>query len=140
MSLALCPQVVSQAPQHFRSSKKQATCQSCFARQSTCSVVSLHSGMSRAVHPQEFSKVNVDHRHIPSGLPFHFSLSVASSVTERASPPRFQIISLCEKHPAYPALPGRKTNSTFPQKTHHQRHNPRSSSYCKHFCCCSIKD
>ena len=28
------------------------------------SVASLHSGMSRAVRPQEFSKVAVDHRHI----------------------------------------------------------------------------
>ena len=55
MSLALCLQVVSQASQHFRSSEKQATCEGCFARQSICSVVSLHSGMSRAVHPQEFS-------------------------------------------------------------------------------------
>ena len=61
MCLALCPQVVSQAPQHFRSSEKQATCEGCFTRQSICSVVSLHSGMSRAVHPQEFSKVHVDH-------------------------------------------------------------------------------
>jgi len=34
MSLALCPQVVvSQAPQHFRSSGKQATCEGCFSRQ-----------------------------------------------------------------------------------------------------------
>ena len=39
MSLALCPQVVSQASQHFRSSKKPATCESCFARQSICSVI-----------------------------------------------------------------------------------------------------
>ena len=29
MSLALCPQVVSQASQHFRSSEKQATCEGC---------------------------------------------------------------------------------------------------------------
>ena len=65
MSLALCLQVVSQAPQHFISSKKQATCEGCFAHQSVCSVISLHSGMSRAVHPQEFLKVDVDHRHIP---------------------------------------------------------------------------
>ena len=45
MSLALCLPVVSQAPQHFRSSEKQATCEGCFARQSICSVISLHSGM-----------------------------------------------------------------------------------------------
>ena len=32
MSLALCPQVVSQASQHFRSSEKQATYRGCFAR------------------------------------------------------------------------------------------------------------
>ena len=65
----VCPQAVSQAPQHFRSSEKQATCEGCFARQSVCSVVYLHSGMSRAVHPQEILKVDVDHRHIQSGLP-----------------------------------------------------------------------
>ena len=56
---------MSQASQHFRSSEKQATCEGCFARQSVCSVVSLHTGMSRAVHPQEFRKVDVDHRNIP---------------------------------------------------------------------------
>ena len=55
--LALCPHIVSRAPQHVISSETQATCDDCFARQSVCSVVSLHSGMSRAVHPQEFSKV-----------------------------------------------------------------------------------
>ena len=53
--LVLCPQIVSQAPQHFRSSETQATCDGCFVRQSVCSVISLHSGMSRAVYPQEFS-------------------------------------------------------------------------------------
>ena len=65
VSLALCPQVVSQAPQHFTSSETQATCDGCFARQSVCSAISLPSGMSRAVDPQKFSKVDVDHRHIP---------------------------------------------------------------------------
>ena len=34
MSLALCLQVVSQAPQHFRSFKMPATCNGCFACQS----------------------------------------------------------------------------------------------------------
>ena len=46
MSLALYPQVVSQALQHFRSPEKQATCEGCFAR----SVIFLHFCMSRAVH------------------------------------------------------------------------------------------
>ena len=41
MSLALCPQTVSQAPQHIRSSETQATCDSYFPRQSICSVVSV---------------------------------------------------------------------------------------------------
>ena len=78
MSLASCPHVVSQASQHFRSSEKQATCEGCFALQSICSVVSLHSGMSRAVHPQEFSNVDVDQSGLPIPL---FSFSVASSLT-----------------------------------------------------------
>ena len=34
-------------------------------RQCICSVISLHSGMFRAVHPQEFLKVDVVHWHIP---------------------------------------------------------------------------
>ena len=34
MSLALISQIVSQAPQHFGSSEKQAICEGCFARQS----------------------------------------------------------------------------------------------------------
>ena len=46
MPLALCPQVVSQSPHHFRSSEKQATCEGCFARQSIRSVISLRSGPS----------------------------------------------------------------------------------------------
>ena len=41
MSLALCPQVVSQASQHFRSSEKQATCEGCFARHSLSAFVSV---------------------------------------------------------------------------------------------------
>ena len=59
MSLALCPQVVSKVPKHFRPSEKQATSNGCFARQSICSVISLQPGISRAVHPQEFSKVGI---------------------------------------------------------------------------------
>ena len=71
MFLALCPQVVSQDPQHFRSSEMQATCDGCFACQSICSVVFLRSGMSRAVHTQEFSKVDVERCHASLGFPFH---------------------------------------------------------------------
>ena len=45
-------------------SETQTTCVRFFARQSVCSVVPLHSGMSRAVHPQGFPKVDVDQRHM----------------------------------------------------------------------------
>ena len=51
---------MSQAPQKFRCSEKQATCEGCFTRQSVYSVISLHFGMSRAVHPQ--IQVDVDHK------------------------------------------------------------------------------
>ena len=54
MSLAFYSQVVSQAPQKLRCSEKQAT------RQSIYSAISLHFGMSRAVHPQ--IQVDVDHK------------------------------------------------------------------------------
>jgi len=85
MSLALCPQVVSQAPQHFRSSEKKATCEGCFARQSICSVFSFLSGMSRAVLPRKFSKVDVDHGRIPAwtyhSLSFHLCSKLIESVT-----------------------------------------------------------
>ena len=47
MSLALCPQVMSRAPQHFRSSEMQTTFEGCFAHWSICLVISHHSGMSR---------------------------------------------------------------------------------------------
>ena len=51
MSLVLRRQVVSQDPQHVRSSETQPACDGCFACQSTCSVISFDSGMSRTVHP-----------------------------------------------------------------------------------------
>ena len=60
VSLALCQQVVSQALQHFRSSKTQAICDDCFAQQSICSSISLHSGMSTGVF-----EADVDCWHIP---------------------------------------------------------------------------
>ena len=75
-SLALGPQLVSQAPRLFRSFETQATCDGCFARQSFCLVISFHSGVFGAVHAQEFSNVG-------SGLPFHFLLFVASSLSLR---------------------------------------------------------
>ena len=56
MPLALCPRVVSQALQHFRSSEQQATCDGRFARQSVCSVISFHSGMFSAVHLLAFRR------------------------------------------------------------------------------------
>ena len=56
MSSALCPQAVSQAPQHFRSSERQTTCDGCFARQLICSVISLHSSIPRAEQPTGVSE------------------------------------------------------------------------------------
>ena len=77
MSLALCPQVVSQAPQHFRSSETQATCEGLL-----CPPVcllghfpSLRLVRVRAIHRQEFLKVDIDHWHIPiwtAHSTFHF--------------------------------------------------------------------
>ena len=45
LSLPLCPQVVSQTLQHFRSSETPTTCGSCFSRQSVWSDISLHSAV-----------------------------------------------------------------------------------------------
>ena len=47
--LALRPLVVSLVPRHFTSSERQATCEVCFAGHCICSIISLHSGMSKAV-------------------------------------------------------------------------------------------
>ena len=76
-SLAFCPQVVSQAaPQHFRPSEKQATCEGCFARQFLCSVISLHSDMSRAASTPTgvFQGGCRPSTHSSLGLLFHLSL------------------------------------------------------------------
>ena len=61
VALALCLQVVSQVPQHFRDSETQAACDSCFSHWPVCSVISLHSGMSRARHPQVLLNTDVEH-------------------------------------------------------------------------------
>ena len=50
MSFALCSQ-------HLRSSETQATCDGCFTGKSIDSVISLHSSMSRAGHPQVFRRL-----------------------------------------------------------------------------------
>ena len=55
----------------------EATCNGCFARQFTCSVISFDSGMARTVHSQEALKIHVEHCH--TGFPCYFSLCVASS-------------------------------------------------------------
>ena len=47
------------------SSETKATVMVAFARQSICSVISLDSGMSIAVQPLEFSKVDVPNWHMP---------------------------------------------------------------------------
>ena len=54
MSLALCQQVVSQAPQHFRSSKMQAICDGCFA-----SSLSAWSFPLTLAHPGQYTRRSV---------------------------------------------------------------------------------
>ena len=90
----LCvPQVVSQAPQHFRASKMQTTYDGVPPPPISLSAQSFFftPGISRAVHPQHVSTVSrAVHpqsfrrwmSNIPSSgiQPFHFSLSVASSL------------------------------------------------------------
>ena len=59
-----------------------ASCDACFTHQF---IISLLSGMSRAVHPQESSEVDVDHCHMPgwaSLSTFHPFDFVASSFTD----------------------------------------------------------
>ena len=69
MSLVLCPQVVSQAPQHFRSSDTQlGHIGGCFGHQCICSIISLQSSISRAVYPQGFSDADVSHADDDVGL------------------------------------------------------------------------
>ena len=80
MSLALCLQVVSQAPQHFRSSEKQATCVGCFACQCICSVISLHSSTPKAVRPQEFSKRMLTTTHADDNFKYNFFLCCFTSI------------------------------------------------------------
>ena len=76
VSLALCPQVV--APQHFRSSETQATCDGCFACLCICSVISLQSPMAWTQGVFESGCWPLTHCSL--GFPFHFSLFVAGSM------------------------------------------------------------
>ena len=64
LSWVLCPLLVSQAPQHFRS-ETQASCNHHFAwYSSVCSVIFLDFAASRTVHPLESWKVDVAHWHM----------------------------------------------------------------------------
>ena len=77
MSLALHPQVVSQASQHFRSSEKQATCK-------LCPPVCLLGHFPSLQHVQGSTPTGVfeggcqPSTHSPLDFPFHCSLFVAS--------------------------------------------------------------
>ena len=66
MSLALCLQVASQAPRHFRSPEIQTTCNGGFAHWSVYLITSLDSSLSRTVLPTRvFSKADVKHCNMP---------------------------------------------------------------------------
>ena len=53
VSSALCLKVMSQAPQHFRSTETH------FPRHSICSVILLDSGLSSSVHPRNLYRLTV---------------------------------------------------------------------------------
>ena len=76
MFVVFWPQVVSQASQHFRSSEVQTIIMVAFTRQSICSFISLHSGMSTGVS-KDVCRTLV---HASLGFPFRLSLFVASSL------------------------------------------------------------
>ena len=80
MSLALCPQVVSQAPQHFRSSEKQTTCEGCFARQCTTQSFPFTPACPGQYIHRTFWCRPLTHSSL--GFPFYFSLFVASSSSQ----------------------------------------------------------
>ena len=81
MSLALCLHVVSKAPQHFRSSEEQTTCDGCFARQSICSVFAFTQACPG--HPHVFQGGCRKLTHATLGFPFHFSLVTMSQCVTR---------------------------------------------------------
>ena len=82
MSLALCPRVVSQAPQHFRSSEKQAWC----AWGLHCPPAYLLGHFPSLRHVQGSTPTGGFEgecrplTHSSQGFSFHFSLFVASSL------------------------------------------------------------
>ena len=73
---------VSQAPQHFRSSKVQVICDGCFAQQFICSVISFDSDISKTIHPQEFLKVDVQHSQVTVWASQPIFLNSHSKLTE----------------------------------------------------------
>ena len=77
MSLALCPQVVSQASQHFRSSEKQAIYEGCFASLSAWSFPFTPACPGQYNH-RTFQRWMLTINTFQSGLPI--SLFVASSL------------------------------------------------------------
>ena len=81
MPLALCPQVVSHAPLHFRSSKAQATCHGCFPASLSALSFPLDSSMSRTAHLPDSSKVVVEHWHMPARAWLPIPLIVAGSLS-----------------------------------------------------------
>ena len=61
ISLALCPQVESQVPQHFRSSEKQATCEGCFVHHYLLSHFPSCWHVQGSTPVQEFWNVDISH-------------------------------------------------------------------------------
>ena len=82
MSLVLCPLVVSQAPQHFRSSEVPASCNGSFARQSVSGYFPwlCHVQDSLYIHRSLCRWTSNTDKTASLGFSFHFWLFVANSL------------------------------------------------------------
>ena len=78
--IALCPQVMSQAPGHLRSFEKQATCDGCFARQSVCSAISFKPACPGQYTHMSFQKQMSTIDSFQSGLPVPLSVANSSNL------------------------------------------------------------
>ena len=79
-SLILCPHIMPQAPQHFRSSEMQATCNGCFAYQSVWSFPVTPAGPGQYTRSSFWRWIStIDTFQTRLSIPHFFFIFVAAS-------------------------------------------------------------